>query len=169
MFSNQFLISMRDVCFASKTNYGKSISRPFFVEVCYGKILDLQKMVVFLEQLCVQTFVSRRGRTFPIRIDERKSLVKVLSNFVEIELHSCKNNDPTRVCGWLFSRARARPDPYRCRAGIYPPAFFSPGPADPIPPYDGGGGRRGDNSNNNNNTMASPRGPVPSSRPGKFG
>ena len=33
--------------------------------------------------------------------------------------------------------------PLRCRAGIYPPAFFSPGLADPIPPYDGGGGRRG--------------------------
>ena len=33
--------------------------------------------------------------------------------------------------------------PLRCRAGFYPPAFFSPGPADPIPPYDGGGGRRG--------------------------
>ena len=43
------------------------------------------------------------------------------------------------------------------------PAFFSPGPADPIPPYDGGGGRRG-----NNDMMASPRGPVPSSRPGSF-
>ena len=55
----------------------------------------------------------------------------------------------------------------RCRAGIYPPAFFSPGPADPIPPYDGGGGRRG--NNNMNDTMASCRGPVPSSRPGQFG
>ena len=43
----------------------------------------------------------------------------------------------------------------RCRAGIYPPTFFSPGPADPIPPDEGGGGRRG---NNNDDTMASCRG-----------
>ena len=50
--------------------------------------------------------------------------------------------------------------PYRCRAGIYPPAFFSPGPADPIPPYDGGGPRRGNNNTTqHNDTMASPRGP----------
>ena len=44
----------------------------------------------------------------------------------------------------------------RCRAGIYPPTFFSPGPADPIPPDEGGGGRRG--NNNNNDTMTSCRG-----------
>ena len=37
--------------------------------------------------------------------------------------------------------------PYRCRAGIYPPTFFSPGPADPIPPEKGGAGRRGNNNN----------------------
>ena len=41
----------------------------------------------------------------------------------------------------------------RCRAGIYPPTFFSPGPAHPIPPDEGGGGRRG-----NNNTIPSCRG-----------
>ena len=124
------------------------------MKICHGKIVDLQKMTVFLEKLCLQTFVSRRGRKFPIRIDERKWLVKVSSNFVEIELDSCKNNDPTRVCGRLFC-ARAA-GPLRCRAGICPPAFFSPGPADPIPPYDGGGGRRG--NNNINDTMVSCRG-----------
>ena len=36
--------------------------------------------------------------------------------------------------------------PYRCRAGIYPPTFFSPGPADPIPPEKDGAGRRGNNN-----------------------
>ena len=49
--------------------------------------------------------------------------------------------------------------PVRCRAGICPPTFFSPGPAHPIPPAEGGAGRRGNNNNNNNDTMASPRGP----------
>ena len=47
--------------------------------------------------------------------------------------------------------------PSRCRAGIYPPTFFSPGPAEQIPPGEGSAARRG---GNNNNTMASPRGPV---------
>ena len=74
--------------------------------LCHGKIVDLQKMTVFLEKLDVQTFVSRRGRKFAIRIEERNCFVKVSSNFVEIELDSCKNNDPTRVCGRLFFRAR---------------------------------------------------------------
>ena len=46
--------------------------------------------------------------------------------------------------------------PARGRAGIYPPAFFSPGPADLIPPYDGGGGRRG--NININDTMTSRKG-----------
>ena len=44
----------------------------------------------------------------------------------------------------------------RCRAGIYPPTFFSPGPAQPIPPAEGGGGRRG--NININDTMTSCRG-----------
>ena len=78
-----------------------------FRKTCNGKIVDLQTNECISWKLYFQTFVSRRGRKFPIRIDERKSLVKVLSNFVEIELHSCKNTDPTRVCGRLFS-ARAR-------------------------------------------------------------
>ena len=107
-------------------------------------------MTVFLEKLYVQTFVSRRGRKFAIRVEERKCFLKVSSNSVEIKFNSCKNNDPTRVCGRLFC-ARAA-GPLRCRAGIYPPAFFSPGPADPIPPYDGGGPRRG-----NNNTTTTTR------------
>ena len=51
--------------------------------------------------------------------------------------------------------------------GDLPPRVFLPRPGDPLPPYDGGGPRRG--NNNNNNTMASCKGPVPSSRPGKFG
>jgi len=74
-------------------------------------------------------------------------------------LESRGNKTP---CTLMGKRLQSR------RAGIYPPAFFSPGPADPIPPYDGGGPRRGDNNNNNNNTMASCKGPVPSSRPGNF-
>ena len=92
---------------SAKTDEIEAVSRPFFVEMCHGKIVDLQKITVFLEQLDVQTFVSRRGHKFAIRIDERKWLVKVSSNFVELELHSCNNNDPTRVCGRLFFRARA--------------------------------------------------------------
>ena len=56
---------------------------------------------------------------------------------------------------WLFC-ARARVRAYRCRAGIYPPAFFSPGPAESAPQVYDEGGRRG---NNMNDTMASPRGP----------
>ena len=42
--------------------------------------------------------------------------------------------------------------------GDVPPTFFSPGPADPIPPDEGGGRRRGNNNNNINDTMASCRG-----------
>ena len=53
--------------------------------------------------------------------------------------------------------------PVRCRAGIYPPAFFFPGPADPIPPDDSGGGRR------ETTRWRCPEAPVPSSRPGRFG
>ena len=44
-----------------------------------------------------------------------------------------------------------------CRAGIYPPAFFSLGPVHPFLLGDGGAARSG-----NNNTMALPMGPVPS-------
>ena len=113
-------------------------------------------MIVFLEKLYVQTFVSRRGRKFPIRIDERKWLVKVSSNFVEIELDSCKDNDPTRVCGRLFF-ARARPDPnvssIRPRGGLT--LRFS--------------SHVRFVEDNSNNTIPSCRDPVPSSRPGKFG
>ena len=43
----------------------------------------------------------------------------------------------------------------RCRAGIYPPTFFFPGPVHLFPPGDVGAGRRG------NNTIALPRGPGP--------
>ena len=50
---------------------------------------------------------------------------------------------------------------YRCRAWVYPRAFFFPDPAESIPPVYDGGGRRGNNNNNNNNTMASCRGPPP--------
>ena len=49
------------------------------------------------------------------------------------------------------------------RAGIYPPKFFFPGRADPIPPGEGGAGRRG--NMNMNITMASRRGPGPTIAP----
>ena len=45
------------------------------------------------------------------------------------------------------------------RAGIYPPTFFFPDPAESIPPVYAGGGRRGNNININ--TMALCRGPPP--------
>ncbi len=46
--------------------------------------------------------------------------------------------------------------PYRCLVGIYPDAFFSPGPADPIHPTMA---ERDDAETQHNDTMASPRGP----------
>ena len=48
-----------------------------------------------------------------------------------------------------------------CRAGIYPPAFFSLHPVHSFPPGDAGRGRRG-NNDNDNDTMACLMGPVPS-------
>ena len=58
-----------------------------------------------------------------------------------------------------------------CCAGIYPPTFFFPDPAESIPPVYAGRGRRGNININNininiNNMMAFSMGPVPSSRPG---
>ena len=53
------------------------------------------------------------------------------------------------------------------RAGIYPPAFFFPGPVHQIPAGDDDRARRG-NNNNNNNTMALPRGPGPTIAPREF-
>ena len=51
---------------------------------------------------------------------------------------------------------------YRCRAWVYPPAFFFPDPAESIPLVCDRGGWRGNNiNNNNNNTMAPCRGPPP--------
>ncbi len=44
---------------SSKTDEIEAVPRPFFVEMCHGKIVDLQKIAVFLENLYVQTFVSR--------------------------------------------------------------------------------------------------------------
>ena len=132
-------------------------------------------MTVFhKKQLYFQTFVSRRGRKFPIRIDERKSLVKVSSNFVEIELHSCKNNDPTRVCGRLFC-ARARPDPNVSSIGPRGGptlCVFLLTSCCVYPTWLGRAAmerKQHNNNNNNNNTIPSCRGPVPSSRPGQFG
>ena len=48
---------------------------------------------------------------------------------------------------------------YRCRAWVYPRAFFFPDPAESIPPVYDGRPRRG--NNNINNTMASCRGLPP--------
>ena len=44
--------------------------------------------------------------------------------------------------------------PVRCRAGIYPPAFFFPGPVHPIPPYEGGGPRRGNTTQQRHDGVA---------------
>ena len=63
-----------------------------------------------------------------------------------------------QLCGKIpkkrpISRTRGNKNPRRlmgehlqyCRAGIYPPALFSPSPVHLIPPGEGGRGRRGNN------------------------
>ena len=80
---------------SSKTDEIEAVSWPFFEEMCHGEMVDLQKMTVCLEKLHVQTFVSRRGRKFAIRVEERKCFLKVSSNSVEIKFKSYRNNDPT--------------------------------------------------------------------------
>ena len=125
MFSRQFLISELEVCFTAKTNYGKSISRPFFVFCVTEQVWIYKKWWYFLKNSMFKHSYRDEVEHFQSALMKGSRSSKFYQISSKLSFIRAKTMTRREFAGGFFS-ARARGRTHTVAARRSTPPRFSP-------------------------------------------